>query len=189
MPRLSRELLRAAANRKVRGFTVVELLAVVAMIGILSALAIVGYRKYMTSARTGEAKDIIGAIRIAEESYRAETMGYLNCSPSNGWYPAPPDGKKRHWTQTHADAQCWKMLNVNVDAPTSFGFIVNAGVPGGTAPAPMTCLAAAVAWPQPITEPWYVVQATGDNDTSSTGKSCFVASSFSGEIVSENETE
>ena len=33
----------------------VELLAVVAMIGILAALAIIGYRKYITSAKIGSA--------------------------------------------------------------------------------------------------------------------------------------
>ncbi len=189
MQRLSFELLRKTTYRKARGFTVVELLAVVAMIGVLAALAIVGYRRYLISARTGEAKDIIGAIRIAEESFRAETMGYLNCSPTNKWYPAMPDGKKRHWIQTHDDSQCWTMLNVNVDAPTSFGFILKAGAPGDNTSPPATCLTGGANWPATITEPWYVVQANGNNDPSNPAMSCFVASSFSGEIVSENEAE
>ena len=67
------------------------------MVGILSALAIVGYRRYLSASKTSGARAIIGAIRAAQQSYRAETLSYLNCSSNlQDYYPASPDGRKRH---------------------------------------------------------------------------------------------
>ncbi|WP_437292110.1 type IV pilin protein [Sorangium sp. So ce406] len=56
-----------------RGFTLVELMIVVAIIGVLAALAIVGVRNYLTTAKTAEAKQIVGAItRSAITQYERE---------------------------------------------------------------------------------------------------------------------
>ena len=61
--------------RKSRGFTLVELMIVVAIVGILAALAIYGVRKYMANAKTAEARNSIGQMgKDAVTAYFKEGM-------------------------------------------------------------------------------------------------------------------
>jgi type IV pilus assembly protein PilA len=61
--------------RKSRGFTLVELMIVVAIVGILAALAIYGVRKYMANAKTAEARNSIGQMgKDAITAYFKEGM-------------------------------------------------------------------------------------------------------------------
>ncbi|NDY71783.1 prepilin-type cleavage/methylation domain-containing protein [Desulfobacter hydrogenophilus] len=62
------------------GFTLIELMIVVAIIGILAAIAIPNFLNYQLKAKTAEAKVNLGAIATSQESYRAENDTFHACA-------------------------------------------------------------------------------------------------------------
>lgn len=65
--------------RKSEGFSLVELMIVVAIMAILAAIAIPSYLNFQMKARESEARTNLAAIGTCEESYKAENDKYLNC--------------------------------------------------------------------------------------------------------------
>jgi type IV pilus assembly protein PilA len=60
-----------------KGFTLIELMIVVAIIGILAAIAIPNFLRFQLKSKSSEGKVNIAAIRTAEESYLAEFGSYV----------------------------------------------------------------------------------------------------------------
>jgi type IV pilus assembly protein PilA len=59
-----------------KGFTLIELMIVVAIIGILAAIAIPNFLRYQAKSRQSEARTNLGAVFVAETAYFGEQSRY-----------------------------------------------------------------------------------------------------------------
>jgi type IV pilus assembly protein PilA len=167
-----------------RGFTLIELGVVVVIVGILAVLAVVGYRKLILNSKMTEAKNMISAIRIAEEDHKAEAGTYLNISAEY----CPSDGsqqRKYAWENPACAGNAWAQLPVHADGPVQFGYIVFAGTtvqqpPGVSAQLIDVSPAAGK------NIPYYVVHAKADLEPGGVYTE-LAGSSFGGQIYTLND--
>ena len=79
--------------KKQGGFTLIELMIVVAIIGILAAIAIPNFLQYQMKSRQSEAKTNLQAIKTSEISFQAERGCYVGVT-AELTQPAPVAGTK-----------------------------------------------------------------------------------------------
>ena len=62
-----------------RGFTLLELMVVVAIIAILAAVALGGYNKQVRKSKRAEAKQGLLDMSLRQEKYRSNNASYATC--------------------------------------------------------------------------------------------------------------
>ena len=134
-------MLRGLKNKK--GFTLIELMIVVAIIGVLSVIAITNFLSFRMKVKTSEAKSNLGSIRTCEESYKAENEEYC-----------PADASPTGHTTPGKDAQAWVDTGANQFA--TIGFAPNGNV--------YYVYAVSATAPPSSVLPTFTATATGDLD-------------------------
>ncbi len=147
----------APVNRSQRGFTLVELMMVVVILGTLSVVAMMGFRQFTRRARASEAYTMISEVRLREEQYKAEFGQYAAAALHPAAVP-PPEGAG--WgVVPPAD---WTAVGARPDGVTHFQYEVLTGAPGEALPG-------GIPWdPDPPNEFWFVVHAQADLDDDGT---------------------
>jgi len=125
--------------RSKKGFTLIELMIVVAIIGILAAIAIPNFLKFQAKSKTSEAKTNLGAIFVGETAFFGDANQYGSFT-AIGWGPS---GTTRYGYTLNGNAS--NTADADHVAPTAtpapvFGTEVwtgnvNAAPYAGTAPA------------------------------------------------------
>jgi len=91
-------------HRRVRGFTLIELMIVVAAIAILAAIALPSFQEQARKSRRSEALSQLGQLQLAMERWRADCPTYAASSTCSGTYPAATMPTSQYYTFSIAGA-------------------------------------------------------------------------------------
>jgi type IV pilus assembly protein PilE len=70
-------------NRRMRGFTLIELVITIAIIAILAAIAIPSYENYLFRARRADGREMLQRIASAQERFYTNRMRYSDDLTTN----------------------------------------------------------------------------------------------------------
>lgn len=170
----SEPVYRSSKRRKVRasaqGFTLMELMTVVIIVGVLSAIAVPTFSNYIYKARASEATEFLGVIRLREESYRSEFGVYCPTIVPNGnavsaldsmtnLVPNPSVNPRE--PKVFTSTQPWLQLGARPTDAVRFGYGVAAGLPS-------EAVAQNVGFDNATADFWFVARAVGDLDADGT---------------------
>jgi type IV pilus assembly protein PilE len=87
-----------AASCDRTGFTLLELVIVVAIVAILAAIALPSYRNYVVRANRAQAKQFMGDIANREEQYLFDQRSYTTTIGTGGLATSPPSETTGNYT-------------------------------------------------------------------------------------------
>ncbi len=186
-----------------RGFTLIELMIVVVIIGVLASLAIYAVKNYIQKSKMGEAREVVGNIMAAQEAYFDEVGSYMDVTGGTAldanYYPnANFDGRVR--IQWGGDDGCevggepcnlrFRRLAVFVNQPVMFRYASTTMATGDNPNTytPATHVTDSVFNPDNVTAPrdGYIVVAMSDLDGDGTSRSALVGTSLQAQLYVED---
>lgn len=183
-----------------RGFTLIELMIAVAIISVLTTLAVLSFKRVSSRARAAEVYGMLGEFRAKEEAYRAEFSVFCNtkttcttAAAESDFYPALLSAQepKLKAVSSATWPVAWTSLGISTTKNALYcGYVVVAGCGSANA----TCAgftagtngSALFAGTQP-TGAWWYAMATCDQDGRSTTNSIYETSMNSATVAVLNE--
>lgn len=158
-----------------KGVTIIELMVVVVIIGVLAAVAIPAYKRYVKKAHAAEVPLVFAELASKEEAYKAENNRYL---PTGAAFPTTIE--RDNQTVLGALPATWTSLRINVPKTALYcQYQVFAGAPNGATftPAQPTTPIGTDSWattlyPAVPSRAWFYMVATCDWEAS-TGLSTY----------------
>jgi prepilin-type N-terminal cleavage/methylation domain-containing protein len=133
-----------------RGMSIVELMVVVVIIGILAAISVVSYRRYIARARMSEVTAMLAEFAAKEQIYFLDAGMFLEArrdsttagsEAADGFYPSRPDAyfdSARTPVALGTLPTTWKTLGIRPRWQELYcTYLVNAGAPNVAPPSPI----------------------------------------------------
>jgi len=117
--------MKSVNSARVAGFSLIELMVVVGIIGVLATVAIPQYSKFSSRAKQSEAKVNLGGIYTVEKAYFVEGSTYSPCLAQIGYEAS---GQQRRYTIGFSAATNTSMGSVTCNdgaGSTFFDGVVN----------------------------------------------------------------
>jgi prepilin-type N-terminal cleavage/methylation domain-containing protein len=167
-----------------RGFTLLEILIAVAIIGVLVGLAVVSFSKQTRKARGAEAQAMMAALRVAEEQYHLENGEYLATGTTEGsTHPATPTNTSQSFLPLPA---AWTQLRVRIPEENGYcGYVVLTGVANDATN--LGAMAQAFGLTAAPATDWYYILAHCDLDGNNARDSYYFTWSGDTAIQKQNE--
>lgn len=172
-------VMKKALLKSEQGFTLVELMVVVAIIGILSAIAVPNFKKYQAKAKQSEAKIQLAALYSVEVGASSDYDTYVTCLLQVG-YEQSPRGYYRIGFSVSYDAN--NKLNGCLGGAATAVSATGVGTPAGQADfsmSPLVHLSAKKIFPATISNAAAVVDAVA-GVTFTAGAEGFISASAAG---------
>ncbi len=115
------KLERSFSTKLARGFTLVELLIVVVIIGVIAAIAVPQYGDYVTRSKLTEATATLSEHRVKMEQYFQDNRNYTSACVS-GSIAATPTGRYFTYACSNLGATTFTITATGVTAQGTGGF-------------------------------------------------------------------
>jgi type IV pilus assembly protein PilE len=134
--------------KRFNGFTLVELMVVVAIVAILAAIALPAYRDYVTRGKLAEAYSVLGSQRVRMEQFYQDARTYVGAC-ANGTVAPPPTGTYFTYACSNQTANTYTITATGIAAQgtTGFTFTINEQNVRATTAVP-------TGWTAPATNCW-----------------------------------